>query len=98
VDTLDYDVDPSHAHVFLQSARILLPFLEPDDLSPDMAGIRPKIQKPGDPVRDFVIAHEAARGLPGMITLAGMESPGLTSCLAIGEYVAGLLKEAGLTG
>lgn len=98
VDTLDYDVDPSHAEAFYQSARRLLPFLEPSDLSPDMAGIRPKIQKPGDPVKDFVITHEEGRGLDGMITLAGIESPGLTSCLAIGAYVKDLLKEAGLIG
>jgi L-2-hydroxyglutarate oxidase LhgO len=96
VDELNYDVDPSHAGAFLKSARLLLPFLEPEDLSPDMAGIRPKIQKPGDPVKDFVISHEERLGLPGMITLAGIESPGLTSCLAIGKHVAGMLKDSGL--
>jgi L-2-hydroxyglutarate oxidase LhgO len=96
VDELNYDVDPTHAEAFLESARLLLPFLEPDDVYPDTAGIRPKIQKPGDPVKDFVISHEDRLGLAGMITLAGIESPGLTSCLAIGSYVEGMLKEAGL--
>ena len=97
VDSSGYDVDPSHAPAFYESARVLLPFLEPDDLLPDMAGIRPKIQKPGGPARDFVICHEDGRGLPGMVTLAGIESPGLTSCLAIASSVKGLLKGAGLT-
>jgi L-2-hydroxyglutarate oxidase LhgO len=98
VESLDYDVDPSHAQAFFESARRLLPFLEPEDLSPDMAGIRPKIQKPGEGVKDFVISHETGIGLEGLVTLAGIESPGLTSCLAIGEYVEKLLKEAGLMG
>lgn len=97
VDSLGFDVDPSHASVFYESARVLLPFLEPDDLCPDMAGIRPKIQRPGGPERDFVICHEEGRSLPGLITLAGIESPGLTSCLAIASSVRGLLKDAGLT-
>lgn len=96
VEDINYDVDGSHAQTFYESARGMLPFLEPSDLIPDMAGIRPKIQKPGDPQKDFVIRHEEARGLAGLFTLAGMESPGLTSCLAIGKHVAALVKEAGL--
>jgi L-2-hydroxyglutarate oxidase LhgO len=96
VDTLDYDVDPAHARDFFLSAHGLLPFLDEDDLVPDTAGIRPKIQPPGTEVRDFVIRHEADRGLEGLISLVGMESPGLTACLAVGETVKGLLAEADL--
>ncbi|HVN72089.1 MAG TPA: NAD(P)/FAD-dependent oxidoreductase [Desulfomonilia bacterium] len=96
VNEISYDVNPSHAKYFLESAKRLLPFLDEDDLMPDMAGIRPKIQPPGGEVRDFVIRHEADRGLFGLINLIGIESPGLTSCLAIGEMVKGLLKDAGL--
>lgn len=96
VDTISYDVDPALAPAFLESARSLLPFLDEDDLQPDMAGIRPKIQPPGGDVRDFVISHEADRDLFGLITLVGIESPGLTSCLAIGHMVRALLEEAGL--
>jgi len=96
VDAISYDVNPLHAWEFLESARRLLPFLEMDDLMPDMAGIRPKIQPPGGEVRDFVIRHEAHRDLYGLINLVGIESPGLTSCLAIGDMVKGMMAEDGL--
>ena len=63
-----------------------------DDLTPDLSGIRAKLQGPGDGFRDFVIADEAARGLPGLIDLVGIDSPGLTSSLAIADEVARLLN------
>ncbi|MGD0583606.1 MAG: NAD(P)/FAD-dependent oxidoreductase [Bacteroidales bacterium] len=88
----DYTVDKSKQDAFFSSARKFLPFLEQDDIYPEMAGIRPKIQKPGEPVRDFYIMEEGNRGLPGFINLIGIESPGLTSCLAIGEYVRSLIN------
>ncbi|MFA5654168.1 MAG: NAD(P)/FAD-dependent oxidoreductase [Desulfomonilia bacterium] len=91
-----YEVDPSHAQAFFESARQMLPFLEPADLAPDMAGIRPKIQRPGEPVKDFVVRHEAGQGLAGMINLIGIESPGLTSCLSLGRYVADMVRKSGL--
>jgi len=96
VDTIDYSVDDSHAVAFYESARRFLPFLDIDDLSPDMAGIRPKIQRPGGEIKDFVICHESDRNLEGLINLIGIESPGLTSCLAIGEKVRDMLKADGL--
>jgi L-2-hydroxyglutarate oxidase LhgO len=96
VDKIDYDVDPAQAKDFLASARRLLPLLDEEDLLPDMAGIRPKIQPPGGAVRDFVIRHETDRGLTGLINLIGIESPGLTSCLAVGEMVKGLMEDSGL--
>lgn len=91
VDQIHYDVDPSHRGEFFQKARRFLPFLEEEDLTPDMAGIRPKLYRAGEPFRDFVIREEAERGLDGLVNLVGIESPGLTSCLAIAEMVAGLL-------
>lgn len=91
-----YAVDPSHAQAFFESARQMLPFLEPADLAPDMAGIRPKIQRPGETVKDFVVRHEAGQGLAGMINLIGIESPGLTSCLSLGRYVADMVRKSGL--
>ena len=57
-----------------------------------MAGIRPKIQKPGEPVRDFYIKEETERGYPGFINLIGIESPGLTSSLSIANYVRNLIR------
>ena len=91
VDTLDYSVDPSHGRDFWEKAHPFLPFLSPEDLSPDQSGIRPKLHGPGEPIADWVIREEADHGLPGLVDLVGMESPGLTACLAIAEEVAGLL-------
>ncbi len=88
---LDYSVDPGHAGHFYRVTRKFLPFLEQQDLMPDQAGIRTKFQKPGDPVKDFLIREESDRNLPGLVNLVGIESPGLTACLSIAEYVSELL-------
>jgi len=87
-NTIDYNVDESHKQEFFDSAKRFLPFLELEDLHPDQAGIRPKLSGPVIPERDFVIQEESARGLPGLINLIGIESPGLTAAPAIGRYVA----------
>lgn len=86
VDKIDYAVDDTQRRAFFESARKFLPFLEEEDLTPDMAGIRPKLAGPGEAARDFHIAHEPAS--PGFINLCGIESPGLTASLAIGDCVA----------
>lgn len=88
----DYKVTLSKQEAFYMSARKFLPFLEFDDLAPEMAGIRPKIQKPGEPLRDFYIMEETAKGFPRFINLIGMESPGLTSSLSIAKYVNNLIN------
>ena len=90
-DPEDYAVDPAHALDFYNAVRSFLPFIEPEDLEPDMAGIRPKLSGPGEPFRDFVITEESSRGLPGLINLIGIESPGLTCCLSIARLVATLI-------
>ncbi|RLD31667.1 MAG: NAD(P)/FAD-dependent oxidoreductase [Bacteroidetes bacterium] len=86
----DYAINPEHKNDFYESAKTYLPFLEPDDLVSDQVGIRPKLQKPGDPVRDFIIKEESQAGFPGFINLIGIESPGLTACLSIANHVANL--------
>jgi len=83
----DYRVDETRLAAFGAAVRRLFPQIEDADLTPDIAGIRPKLQGPGGSFRDFVIAEEAARGLPGLVNLVGIESPGLTSALAIAEEV-----------
>lgn len=93
VDHIDYTVDPGHAQAFFESARPYLPSITLQDLQPDMAGIRPKLQAPGGTQRDFVIAHESGRALPGVINLMGIESPGLTACLSIARLVAGMCAD-----
>ena len=92
VKDINYDVDASHGEEFFTAAKSYLPFLERDDIAPDMAGIRPKIQAPTDPVKDFVICHETERGFPGLINLVGIESPGLTACIAIAKKVAAMIE------
>ncbi len=87
----DYKVDKLKQKDFCEAARKYLPFVELDDLHPDQAGVRPKLQKPGDPTRDFVIRNEANCGHPNIVNLIGIESPGLTSCLAIAKMVREIL-------
>ena len=88
----DYKLTASKQEAFYLSARKFLPFLEFNDIAPEMAGIRPKIQKPGEPLRDYYIMEETEKGFPGFINLIGMESPALTSSIAIAEYVHVLVK------
>ena len=84
---IDYTIDESRKPAFHESISRYLPCVSIDTLNPDMSGIRPKIQGPGDQPMDFIIREESDRGLPSFINLIGIESPGLTACLAIGEYV-----------
>jgi L-2-hydroxyglutarate oxidase LhgO len=88
----DYTLSPSKHNVFYRDAKRFLPFLEYDDITPEMAGIRPKLQDYGETPRDYYIMEESARGFPGFINLIGIESPGLTSSIAIAEYVNDLLR------
>ncbi len=87
----DYTVDSLHQKDFYLGAKRYLTGLNYQDLTPDYAGIRPKLQKPGDTVKDFIIQEESAKGLPGVVNLLGIESPGLTASLAIANYVEGIL-------
>lgn len=90
----DYAVDPALAGAFERSVRRYWPALPAGTLQPAYAGIRPKIAGPGEPAADFRIDGPARHGLPGLVNLLGIESPGLTAALAIGEHVAALLREA----
>jgi L-2-hydroxyglutarate oxidase LhgO len=92
IDKLDYNVDDSHLDEFYLAARQYIPSLQREKLTPDFAGIRPKLQGPGEPNKDFVINEETQAGYPRWINLIGIESPGLTSCLAIGEYVKNMIE------
>jgi L-2-hydroxyglutarate oxidase LhgO len=90
--TFEYQVCASLKPAFEAAIRQYYPGLNANKLQPDFAGIRPKIQGPGEPTRDFIIRDEALQGLPGLINLFGIESPGLTASLAIGDYVNNLIK------
>jgi L-2-hydroxyglutarate oxidase LhgO len=91
VDTEDYSVDPARAAGFYDYIRHFWPGLPDGALWPDYAGLRPKIHGPGEPQPDFRLDGPEAHGLPGLVALFGIESPGLTSSLAIGEAVAAKL-------
>jgi len=91
IDEINYEVAPEHQTEFHASVKNFLPYIEYDDLTPEMAGIRPKLQGPGEKFRDFVISEESDKGFPGLINLIGIDSPGLTAAPAIAEYIAGLL-------
>ena len=88
VDEIEYSVDERRRKSFYQSIRNYLPGIKPEHLHPDMCGIRPKLQGPGEAYRDFIIKDERDIGYPGLINLIGIESPGLTSCIAIARYVS----------
>ena len=87
IPALDYTVDPSRADVFYDAVRKYWPALQDGALQPGYAGIRPKIVPPGAPGQDFVVQTRATHGVTGLINLFGIESPGLTAAIALGEYV-----------
>ncbi len=88
---LDYRVDPGRAAAFYTAIRRYWPALPDGALRPDYSGVRPRIHGPGEAAPDFRIDGPETHGVPGLVNLFGIESPGLTSALAIGETVAGRL-------
>jgi L-2-hydroxyglutarate oxidase LhgO len=94
IEAIDYTVDPRRADAFYAEVREYWPQLPDDSLAPAYAGIRPKLAGPGGPATDFVIAGPREHSVPGLVNLFGIESPGLTACLAIGTQVARLISDA----
>ena len=91
IDEIDYDVDPARADKFYAAVRKYYPALEDGAIQPGYSGIRPKIQSPDEAARDFLIQGPEDHGIPGLINLYGIESPGMTSSLAIADYVKKLI-------
>lgn len=87
----DLDVDSSRGDEFYAEVRKYWPTLRDGALMPGYAGVRPKVSGQGDAASDFLIQGTDIHGVPGLVNLFGIESPGLTSCLAIAEYVSALL-------
>ena len=83
----DYAVEANKKEEFYSSIKTYLPFIEKEDLNIDFSGVRPKLQRPGESFKDFIIQNEKQNGFNNFINLIGIESPGLTSSLSIGEYV-----------
>jgi L-2-hydroxyglutarate oxidase LhgO len=87
IEAENYDVDPARAAAFYRRIRDYWPALPDGSLVPDYAGIRPKLTGPGEPAADFVLDGPAAHGLPRLVHLFGIESPGLTASLSLAEAV-----------
>ncbi len=94
VDAPDYRFDDSQRQAFIDGVRHWWPDLDPDDLSPDFVGVRPKLSGPGEHAADFVIQDASVHGVRGLVNLFGIDSPGLTSSLGIGEEVRARLQTA----
>jgi L-2-hydroxyglutarate oxidase LhgO len=92
VDAIDYAVDPARAEKFYPAIRRYWPALPDGALMPSYSGVRPKIVPPAVAVQDFLIQGPKDHGVGGLINLFGIESPGLTSSLAIADYVAELVE------
>jgi L-2-hydroxyglutarate oxidase LhgO len=91
ITQMSFDVDARRAEAFYASIRTYWPALPDGSLVPDYSGIRPKLTGPGEPAADFLIDTPAEHGLPGLVHLFGIESPGLTSAMSLAvEVIAGL--------
>jgi len=94
ISSVDYSVDPARSEAFYDAVRTYWPDLRDGALQPGYAGIRPKISGPKDPAADFVVQGPGAHGVPGLINLYGIESPGLTGSLPLADEV---LRQLGTT-
>lgn len=91
ISSIDYTVDPRRADTFYRAIRRYWPALPDGALQPGYAGVRPRISPPDAPAADFLVQGPAAHGVPGLVNLYGIESPGLTASLALAGHVAKLL-------
>lgn len=91
IPDIDYSFKPEKLEKFLGFIRSYYPGLDPARLHPDYTGIRPKLYREGEPVPDFMIHGVGEHGQEGLVMLFGIESPGLTASMAIGEMVAGMV-------
>jgi L-2-hydroxyglutarate oxidase LhgO len=95
VESVDYAFDDTRRARFAAAIRRYWPAVDEARLQPDYTGIRPKISGPGEPAADFRIDGPDAHGIAGLVNLMGIESPGLTAALAIGERVRDMLGRSG---
>ena len=93
VNEVDYTVNPDRASFFYKAARRFWPENKKGDLEPGYAGVRPKLSRARVGDSDFTIQSSKIHGVKGLINLYGIESPGLTSSMAIGEYVYKLISQ-----
>jgi L-2-hydroxyglutarate oxidase LhgO len=94
IASVDYTVDPARGEVFYSAVRRYWPDLRDGSLQPGYAGIRPKISGPTEPAADFVVQGPETHGVPGLVNLYGIESPGLTASLPLADEVTRRLRSA----
>ena len=94
INSLDYIVNEDRRDCFHRAISRYIPHIKRETLHPDMCGIRPKLQAPGEGYRDFNISEESERGFPRRINLLGIESPGLTACIPIARHVFSLVESS----
>jgi len=92
IDTIDYSIAPNRKQHFVEAIRRYYPELEVDRLLPAYAGIRPRLSAQGEPSKDFVIQTHAEHGVPGLVQLFGIDSPGLTASLALAKELYRLIR------
>jgi len=92
-DGIDYAVNPARGDIFYDAIRRYWPALKDGSLTPAYAGVRPKVHGPDEVAADFIISGPETHGLDGLVNLFGIESPGLTSSLAIADTVANMLRD-----
>jgi L-2-hydroxyglutarate oxidase LhgO len=96
VGAVDYRFDDSRRERFVEAIRDWYPGLDEARLHPGFVGVRPNLQKPGEGRRDFILSGPAEHGIAGLVNLFGIDSPGLTACLALAEEaMAGLAGRSG---
>jgi L-2-hydroxyglutarate oxidase LhgO len=94
ISSVDYTVDPARGEAFYAAIRTYWPSLRNGTLQPGYAGIRPKISGPGEPAVDFVVQGPGTHGVPGLVNLYGIESPGVTASLPLADEVVRRLRSA----
>jgi L-2-hydroxyglutarate oxidase LhgO len=90
--SIDYTVDPRRADLFYSAVRRYWPNLPDGALLPGYSGVRPKLQRPGGANTDFVFSTQREHGVRGLVSLFGIESPGLTASLAIAEHIRAMMS------
>ena len=94
IEEIDYNVQEEDKDIFINAVSKFLPSLTDADVLADTAGIRPKLQGQADGFRDFVIREESEKGFPNFVNVIGIESPGLTSALRIGEIIKNIVDKS----
>jgi L-2-hydroxyglutarate oxidase LhgO len=92
-DAINYAVDDSRKQIFYDGVRRIFPLVEYAEIDPESAGVMPRLYGANEKFREFIIRHEVDKGLPGLINLVGIETPGVTASPAIARYVNDLLEE-----